>query len=520
MSADPPNQAPAPPSFDSIPIDPVLLALDGPQPILAESSTPAVSKSKKKSKRSSTSFEDEDKEDDGEGDDTTGDISLDFITPWNKAMSSLFEPGGMTWLQTFETICAIPNESNILSFGFRPGHYPANGICPFCGTPVKDHSDERISESVSTFLKVAADRRRVYACAAKQQAALIGPALLRRYPWEVETNPITGRTPNLKKTDKIGFTNFDVVGLTHKASALLLQSRMHNRFAKCKPCGVDLPTLQLLREHVFVTHRVWLPPSVGPSIWTKRIGPENWTLENAAFPKPVYYTFDGRYHGDPLELYHFAQEYYESRIASPSASVSSYGLRGDILPLAANDRRISARDRNGNPCDTKYDYIRRPGGVVETEGLCMLCVNDTNLDWAARMFPHSTEFRKAFRSHNKFCLRDRLEELYSLKEIADDPTFRRPDGVDYPFVHSYLWDSNEQRIRCPDPVCARSSRQFIDPLAWVRHLVGVHQYDLWGRKIGPSDRYELNELCLGDQGEMDEFISNKTLVVSKRQKTI
>jgi len=167
------------------------------------------------------------------------DLPHDFA-PLIQVAKSLFGSEGADIVQVFDICVQLPTD-NTLIHGYRPGHAPVDGVCPFCGTCPKQPS--KTSRKPSNTVKFMSAH--VNACGAEKAMRLAMSGLLAQYSLTFPVNPI----------DK-----YSVAG---KELNVFRASRTLDKLKQCTclTCedAHEMGSRDAVTEHLVVKHGIHIP---------------------------------------------------------------------------------------------------------------------------------------------------------------------------------------------------------------------------------------------------------------------
>jgi len=363
----------------------------------------------------------------------------------------------------FQAVKDLPADYFMLH-SFRPLHRPINDQCPYCFESITNIIKNSKATSTATNRSLhPLLQTHINRCAALSTLDSTAPALLERYPMNINRDHIQGKARRRgNKTGVTGTGGATSVWKMHMVLAQALKKAVKKKEAiRCKDCPGKpiMYNVEFAKEHLLVVHNQWIGPK-GSTAQLKEVRMrEEWSAVSAGFPLAPYSTHDSRYHPDPGEYARFCETMYMERIQQTcEANVTGYGV---YPQLEYEDIRLPEMD-NDIKQDDKYRKISTRGELVVQDALCILCVNNPHLCWTERCSSHNQD------AHQRQCLHRNLNLLLELDRTAENG--------DEILLTTAQWLWTPMGYKCPDPWCYQQARRFRNVLDLVYHLAGVHMF--------------------------------------------
>ncbi|OCF44509.1 hypothetical protein I317_01581 [Kwoniella heveanensis CBS 569] len=421
--------------------------------------------------------------------------------PFQPIIRALFD-NSVNPVEAFRT-CTSFSTSDSAFYGYRPGHSPVDGVCPFCMKRLEDVAEAPATINGGTIRE--AYNQHVHSCAAETFTREDASDLLALYPSMVAKDPLTAKRPWIKK-GSLASDGLSVIRLAerHKTVFRLAKTR-NDPFPTCKTCPhqPELESRDKARAHFLTDHGLNFPVPRGRStLCIPDAIALRWNRENAQFLPAAYFCIDNKYHTDPADIERTASNELDRRIFDASASCQGYGLRTDNVVIPP---QILKEDRNGLPSDHKYQAAYGPCSLIVSEEICILCASNPFLSATTVFFgrnPGTVVDLRYYRSHRTSCVRECLAEMMC-HSIALE--FGRPDTR-----YDNICMGVNGTYRCPDPVCSQNNRSFVAKLEWLQHLVAVHHFLFRGLdpRIG-TRRPTLAELTFDDEDALEVWVMER-----------
>lgn len=359
-------------------------------------------------------------------------------------------------LDVLDAAAHIPQE-DALHMGFRLGHAPIRGVCPFYDCPLAPLPPA--GHRKGWFEKTTRHLKR---CGEKHALENIDAAAI------ISSYPSTAKFPLTRPKE-------GPVTIRQIQARLVEHFRMSGQkswafkpYRKCTACKTPtiLKSAGQVRDHLLLEHGAYVPHAL------KKGGFPAWDANHVPLPKPIFFAHLQRYVIEPRAQLKVASKMLADRIIGPAENIRQHGLRKDI-DIPEDALPADRSETNELVADQRYMMVpsipgRRSPACLD--GLCLLCVNDERSGLLTRMRPFGDSF-KQLQDHQKNCLMTLLDEVDSLNLL-------RLENKPIPIRHTPFWDKG--RLLCLDPVCAAIDRQFDTKLEFVQHLAAVHYLALRG----------------------------------------